>query len=75
MGFADRELTRAVIAKVGPRADACLDELASLSDYERLLEDLAEMGFADRSLNKALLVRHGGCVKKTVKTLVTEAAV
>jgi len=75
MGFIDEELVRAVIDKVGPSLEGCLDELASLSEYERLLEDLAEMGFADRTLNKSLLVRHGGCVKKTVKTLVTEAAV
>lgn len=74
MGFADGELVRAVLAKVGPSLERCLDELASLAEYEKLLEDLAEMGFTDRSRNKLLLVRYNGDVKKTVKALVTEPA-
>jgi len=30
------------------------------------------MGFTDRDLNRKLLVKHSGSIKKTVKTLVTD---
>merc|ERR1712023_14589 len=35
-----------------------------------ILQELDDMGFTDRTLNAALLAKHGGSVKATVKELV-----
>ena len=39
-----------------------------------MLDDLQEMGFGDRSLNKKLMIKHDGSLKRTVKDLVTDGA-
>lgn len=47
--------------------------MGSLSEWNTLLDDLAEMGFTDREKNKMLMVKHNGSVKSTVKELVTNS--
>mmetsp|Transcript_73196 Transcript_73196/g.122228 ORF Transcript_73196/g.122228 Transcript_73196/m.122228 type:complete len:620 (-) Transcript_73196:486-2345(-) len=70
MGFSDESLIKAVVAKNGPELEVCVDELASLSEWDTMLTDLEEMGFTNRTLNCELLLQQGGCLKRTVKELV-----
>lgn len=74
MGFTDNALVDVVLAKHGARLEECARELASLSEWDVLLDDLEEMGFADRARNRQLLVQHSGSLKKTVKELVATDA-
>jgi len=74
MGFPDRAMIKSVVAKVGLDAEACAHELVSLSEWDAMLSDLEEMGFNDRELNQKLLAENSGSIKKTVKTLVADAA-
>merc|ERR1719265_2127986 len=52
MGFVDADLVDAVIAKNGDDLDACARDLASATEWDPLLDDLAEMGFVNRALNQ-----------------------
>ena len=62
-----------VIEKNGADLEACVRDLVALSeDWETLLADLAEMGFGNTALNKKLLVKNNGSVKRTVKDLVAD---
>ena len=63
----------AALAKHGADLDLCASDLAQASEWDSLLEDLAEMGFENRDLNKALMLRHNGNLKRTVKALVEDA--
>ncbi|KAL3898747.1 MAG: hypothetical protein SGPRY_012779 [Prymnesium sp.] len=51
--------------------EACTRGLLQLSEWQASLDDLEEMGFGDRDLNKRLMVENEGSVKRTVKALVT----
>jgi len=44
------------------------------SDWDELLSDLEEMGFADRKSNEAALEKHSGSIKLAVKDLVQSSA-
>merc|ERR1719488_252080 len=70
MGFLDDTMIAAVIAKHGEDVDACATDLAAASEWESLLDDLTEMGFENRELNKTLMMRNNGNIKRTVKDLV-----
>jgi len=80
MGFVDEELVKRVIGLHGPNLEKCVAELASLqegsksddsgSEWDNMLDDLNEMGFSDRDLNKKLLAENNGSMNQTVKTLV-----
>ena len=74
MGFAEDELVAQVIEKHGPDLEACARDLAALTEWDAMLDDLQEMGFGDRSLNKKLMIKHDGSLKRTVKDLVTDGA-
>merc|ERR1719408_104284 len=63
MGFVDETMIEAVVGKHGA-------DLAAASEWASLLDDLAEMGFQDRDLNKTLMLKHNGNIKRTVKDLV-----
>lgn len=73
MGFVDMSMVDIVIEKNGADLEACARDLASASEWDALLDDLAEMGFANRELNKSLMFKHGGNVKRTVRELVDDA--
>jgi len=73
MGFTDAALIEVALSKHGPDLDACASDLAQASEWDSLLDDLAEMGFENRDLNKALMLRHDGNLKRTVKSLVEDA--
>jgi len=73
MGFTDSAMVEAVLNKHGADLDACASDLAQASEWDSLLDDLAEMGFENRDLNKALMLRHDGNLKRTVKALVEDA--
>jgi len=74
MGFADLHLIEQVIAKNGEDAlEACARDLATASEWDTLLDDLEEMGFANRERNQALMLKHEGNVKRTVKDLIAKA--
>ena len=73
-GFAEDELVAQVIEKHGPDLEACARDLAALTEWDAMLDDLQEMGFGDRSLNKKLMIKHDGSLKRTVKDLVTDGA-
>ena len=70
MGFAVDTFMEAVISKHGEDIEACARDLAAASEWSDLLDDLQEMGFADRELNKTLMLKNGGNVKRTVRDLV-----
>jgi next-to-BRCA1 protein 1 len=70
MGFNDASLIEAVIAKNGADLDACVRDLAAAADWDPLLDDLEEMGFGNRELNRTLMLKNSGNVKRTVKDLV-----
>ena len=76
MGFEDAELVRGVVDKntgaEGVNLERCVTALTALSEVEwdTMLDDLAEMGFDDRALNKKMLVMSDGSINKTVKQLV-----
>ena len=57
-----------------PDLEACARDLAALTEWDAMLDDLQEMGFGDRSLNKKLMIKHDGSLKRTVKDLVTDGA-
>lgn len=73
MGFADKALIETVIEKNGPDLVSCARDLISLNEWDSMLDELAEMGFEDRHLNKKLMVKNNGSIKRTVKDLVTDA--
>jgi len=72
MGFEDPPLVDAVLAKHGADLEACARDLAAASEWAPLLDDLEDMGFADRDLNKMLMLKHAGNLKRTVKELVED---
>merc|ERR1719502_1502116 len=45
MGFTDAALIEVALSKHGPDLDACASDLAQASEWDSLLDDLAEMGF------------------------------
>ena len=59
----------------GPKAslEGFMRDLAAASEWEALLADLSEMGFADVEKNKVLMLKHAGNIKRTVKELVEDA--
>lgn len=73
MGFTDTPMVEAVVSKHGADLEACARDLAAASEWDSLLDDLAEMGFEDAELNKRLMLKHNGNVKRTVKELVEDA--
>jgi next-to-BRCA1 protein 1 len=73
MGFTDGETVRFVIDRNGAQLEACARDLASLSEWEALVDDLVEMGFSDRVRNKRALIKNHGSIKGAVKDLVTDA--
>jgi len=54
--------------------ESCTRDLVQLSEWDEMLSDLEEMGFADRELNTRLMVKNNGSVKRTVKDLVHDGA-
>jgi len=70
MGFIDATMVEAVVAKHGEDLEACAADLAAASEWDSLLDDLHEMGFGNRELNKTLMLKNGGNIKRTVKDLV-----
>merc|ERR1719198_2304279 len=70
MGFVDQALVDAVVAKNGDDVEACARDLAVASEWDPLLDDLEEMGFANRELNKSLMLKNDGNMKRTVRDLV-----
>lgn len=70
MGFADQAMIATVMAKHGDDVEACARDLAAASEWDSLLDDLAEMGFGNRELNKALMMKNDGNIKRTVRDLV-----
>lgn len=70
MGFLDDTIIEAVVAKHGDDIDSCATDLAAASEWDSLLDDLAEMGFEDRELNKTLMLKNHGNIKRTVKDLI-----
>merc|ERR1719378_1315690 len=73
MGFDDAPMVEAALVKHGADLAACAQDLANVSEWGHLLDDLEEMGFGNRELNKALMLKHDGNVKRTVKALVEDA--
>jgi len=74
MGFTDESMVNIAVNKHGPDLQACARDLVSLtSEWQSLLDDLADMGFANRDLNKTLILQHDGNLKRTVKALVEDA--
>merc|ERR1719235_1375808 len=67
MGFVDASMVEAALVKHGSDLAACAQDLANVSEWGHLLDDLEEMGFGNRELNKALMLKHDGNVKRTVK--------
>merc|ERR1719460_111659 len=63
MGFTNGALLDVVLAKHGADLDACARDLAAASEWDSLLDDLMEMGFENRDLNKTLMLKHNGNVK------------
>lgn len=72
MGFTDATMVDVAITKHGADLDACASDLALATEWDSLLDDLAEMGFQNRELNKTLMLRHDGNLKRTVKALVED---
>jgi len=70
MGFVDGALVDAVVAKNGDDVEACARDLAAATEWVHLLDDLEEMGFANRELNASLMLKHAGNMKRTVRDLV-----
>merc|ERR1712146_748052 len=74
MGFSDKSLIELIIATHGEDVEACARALAAASEWAHLLDDLEEMGFANRELNKSLLLKNAGNMKRTVRDLVEAQA-
>lgn len=74
MGFVEPSLVAVVLEKHGADVAACARDLAASTEWEKLLDDLAEMGFENRTLNKTLMLKHDGNVKRTVRELVEDTA-
>jgi len=70
MGFADDSMIDAVIAKNADDIDACVRDLSAAAEWAPLIDDLCEMGFGNVELNKSLLLKHNGNIKRAVKDLV-----
>jgi len=70
MGFKDTVMNEAAIATHGDDIEACARALAAASEWDSLLDDLVEMGFTNLELNKTLMLKNAGNVKRTVKDLV-----
>jgi len=70
MGFLDDTMIDAVVAKHGEDLDACATDLAAASEWDSLLDDLTEMGFENRELNKTIMLRNNGNFMRTVRDLI-----
>jgi len=70
MGFVEPAMVDVVVAKHGGDVAACARDLAVATEWNPLLDDLEEMGFGNRELNKALMLKNDGNVKRTVRDLV-----
>lgn len=74
MGFNDEEIVNAIIEKNGSDLEACTRNLLLLTQSDKILSDLEEMGFKNRSLNKKLMVKYNGSVKYIIKDLIADTA-
>jgi len=78
MGFDPTDVKLVVEKNMGTMSpvqllEDCTRDLIKLSDWHEMLADLEEMGFGDHELNKRLMVKNDGSVKRTVKDLVADA--
>merc|ERR1719231_132814 len=65
----------ALVAPVDEQADPFPAPGSADGEWDdSLLDDLEEMGFGNRTLNKELLAKHEGDLKKTVRALVEKTA-
>jgi len=76
MGYADQALLKEVIAKNTDQDQGaidlseCVHDLTLLAEWDYLLDDLDEMGFENREVNRSLLLHNKGNIKKVVHELV-----
>ncbi|KAH7296841.1 hypothetical protein KP509_26G041200 [Ceratopteris richardii] len=70
MGFMDRELNSAILAKNDGNMQQTLDDLLASAGWGSALQDLQEMGFLDQETNVKLLTKYKGSIKAVVKELV-----
>jgi next-to-BRCA1 protein 1 len=47
-----------------------IDDLVTASEWDPMLEELEEMGFYDMEMNRRLMFKNKGSVKRVVKELV-----
>ncbi|KAH7296851.1 hypothetical protein KP509_26G041300 [Ceratopteris richardii] len=70
MGFMDRELNSALLAKNDGNMQQTLDDLLASAGWDSAVQDLQEMGFLDQETNVKLLTKYKGSIKAVVKELV-----
>jgi next-to-BRCA1 protein 1 len=72
MGFDRSDLVEQVLRKNNGSVNNAALELLKLRAYDNQLNDLDEMGFHDRELNRRLLLQYEGNIKLVVRDLVKE---
>ena len=60
----------AVSEDAAPTKIGAWEPLTAAAEWDPLLDDLEEMGFGNRELNRTLMLKNSGNVKRTVKDLV-----
>ncbi|XP_024533376.1 protein NBR1 homolog isoform X2 [Selaginella moellendorffii] len=71
MGFTNKkELIYELLEKNNNDFHRTLDDLVAAAEWDPILEELQEMGFYDTEMNRKLMIKNGGSVKRVVKELV-----
>ncbi|KAH9292958.1 hypothetical protein KI387_041855, partial [Taxus chinensis] len=71
MGFKHKRLNAEVLRKNNYDIQKTLDDLCVADEWDPILEELQEMGFHDTEMNKRLLIKNEGSVKRVVLDLLS----
>ncbi|KAL3695030.1 hypothetical protein R1sor_008681 [Riccia sorocarpa] len=70
MGFTDRALNVELLKANALDLRKTVDSLCEAEDWAPALTELTEMGFNDSDMNRRLMIKYGGNMKRVVKELV-----
>merc|ERR1712146_650816 len=76
MGYDDTALLQEVVSKSEQEnagkacLSDCVHDLTLVNEWDYLLDDLSEMGFENREVNRSLLLHNKGNIKRVVHELV-----
>ncbi|XP_015170055.1 protein NBR1 homolog [Solanum tuberosum] len=70
MVFKQVDLNKEILRKNEYHLEQSVDDLYGVAEWDPILEELKEMGFCDKEMNKKLLKKNSGSIKRIVMDLI-----